>query len=120
MDTGRVLEVPWTSEMNAQQALERAYNIDQLEESDFSFGLQYFGHQLGYMVTMLDGIYDDFENRAHFWALLVNDKMSKQGIEAILLNPDDELKFDYQTYDEAIHGTTLLAVKYKVYARSSS
>ena len=117
IDTGRVLQVPWTSEMNGQQALERAYDIDQLEGSDFTFAIQYFGHKVGYMVVMLDGIYDDTENKKNYWALIVNDKVSNLGIDAVMLNPDDEMKFDYQSYNAEIHIYTLMEEKHRVYSR---
>ncbi|SMO35914.1 DUF4430 domain-containing protein [Solitalea koreensis] len=115
MDTGRVFQVPWTNNMNGQQALERAYDIDQLEGSDFSFGLQYFGHKLGYMVFMLDGIYDDVENKKNFWVLIVNDKVSDQGIDSVILNPDDEMKFDYQSYATDTQAHFLMIEKYRTY-----
>ena len=47
--------VSWVSGMNAQQALEGAYNTG---GNQIVYGLQYFGSQFGYLVSMLNETYE--------------------------------------------------------------
>ena len=55
--------MPWSSGMNAQNALELAY--DQINSTGkFTYGFQYFGRTLGYLVFMVNETYDTFTSSA--------------------------------------------------------
>jgi hypothetical protein len=56
---GPTIQVPWASGMNAQQALERAFDL-QNPKGEFTYALQYFGSALGYLVVMLNETYESF------------------------------------------------------------
>jgi hypothetical protein len=49
---GPFVQVPWIADMTAQDALEAAY--DQINSSaTFTYALQFYGSQLGYLVLKL-------------------------------------------------------------------
>jgi hypothetical protein len=51
--------VPWSQGMNVQRALELAWDVINKTQT-FSYGLQYYGPQLGYMVFMINETFDSF------------------------------------------------------------
>jgi hypothetical protein len=87
-------DVPWTGGMNAQQALEGAYN--QREDPHYGFALEYYGTQLGYFVEEIDQIGDQ---PGVYWEFLVNGTPSPTGIDTTPLNFGDAVSFVYQYYD---------------------
>lgn len=50
-------DITWTSNMTAQDALELAWNAIN-STAKFTFGLQYYGASLGYMVFMINETFD--------------------------------------------------------------
>lgn len=54
---GPSITVPWSPNMNAQQALEAADNKVN-NDSSFTYALQYYGSSLGYLVLMVNETYD--------------------------------------------------------------
>jgi hypothetical protein len=79
---GPFVEVPWKAGMTAHVALEAAYN--QINSSaTFTYALQFYGSQLGYLVLMINETYDSFISSAepfYYWEFLVND-VSAMSIE---------------------------------------
>jgi hypothetical protein len=107
-------DVPWTSGMNAQQALEGAYN--QREDPHYGFSLEYYGydsggHLLGYLVEEIDQIGDQ---PGVYWEFLVNDAPSSTGIDTTILNGGDAVSFVYQYYNpNATPASPQLAAKHE-------
>lgn len=119
---GPTVTVPWVSGMNAQQALESAYNATN-NSQQFTYALQFYGAQLGYLVSMVNETYDTFFSSSHpffFWAFYVNGNMAASGIESTILNPDDVVEFQYQMYDHDQHATSPLGVKYQLRLQASA
>ena len=111
---GPTVTVPWSASMNAQDALERAY--DQINSSEkFTFALQYYS-KLGYMVVMINETYDTFVSSSKpffYWEFLVNGKPSDIGIDGKQLKAGDKITFSYLTFDPDIHKSVLMRAKYE-------
>lgn len=56
---GPRVTVPWSLNMNSQRALEAACNKVN-NDSVFTYAIQYYGPSLGYLVMMVNEIYDSF------------------------------------------------------------
>jgi hypothetical protein len=54
---GPRVTVPWSAGMNAQDALERAYDSS---GGSFTYALQYYGPRVGYFVVMINDTYQTF------------------------------------------------------------
>jgi uncharacterized protein DUF4430 len=112
---GPTIKVPWTAGMNAQQALERAYDVTS-SPSEFTYALQYYGKQLGYLVLMMNETYESFMSSAHpfyFWESLVNGTPSTTGIDGTVLNDGDTITFELRAYNPAVHSGSTLKTKYE-------
>ena len=95
-----IANIPWSSGMNAQNALEQAYATG----TGYSFLLQYFGAPLGYEVMSFDGIAAQQGTDAGFyWEFIYNGNPARQGIDSTVLNDGDTLLFSYVAYNEAAH-----------------
>lgn len=101
---GQPVSVKWHLGMNAQQALEEAY-------SKVEFGVIYYGNYLGYMVVIINKIYDNPDSKK-YWEFLHNNKSSTKGIDSTILNDKDSISFNNVKYDEKIHKGTLLEIKH--------
>jgi hypothetical protein len=102
-------QISYHPHMNVQSAMEEAYNLH--SDRAFNFSLQYFGSNLGYEVTVLDGIANqvgsDFDSHAYvFWALSINGTFSPTGIDDTHLNDGDSIEWNYQAFEPAQHGGT--------------
>jgi len=100
--------IPFSAGMNAQDALETAYNQIQ-NSAAFSFALQFYGTYqgppygpLGYMVIGLNGVYD-LPTQNTYWAFYLNGALATQGIDSTLLAPGDAIGFQNEAYSEAKH-----------------
>jgi hypothetical protein len=90
--------VPWTSGMNAQQALEGAYNAR--EDAHYGFSLAYYGYErsgelLGYLVEEIEQIGDQ---PGVYWEFFVNGASSATGLDSTILNAGDAVAFEYAYY----------------------
>ena len=111
---GPSTSVPWVSGMNAQQAMEAAFNVFNSSQT-FTYALQYYGRQLGYLVTMINETYDSFVSTAapfFYWEFLLNGAPAQQGIDGTLLNPGDTIAFSFEAYDPVRHVGSTLAKKH--------
>ena len=88
-----VQDVPWTSGMNAQQALEAAYNTQQ--DANYGFSLSYYGSTLGYLVEEIEQIGDQ---PGVYWEFFLNGASSDVGIDFVVLDAGDAVSFEYQYY----------------------
>jgi hypothetical protein len=114
VEGGPSVDVPWAEGMTAQDALEAAY--DALKADGFTFALQYYGQQLGYLVLMINETYDTFISKAEpyfYWEFLLNGAPATSGIDSVRLHAADEVGFSYVLYVVATHGTTILNVKHQ-------
>ena len=95
-----IANIPWSSGMNAQNALEQAYATG----TGYCFLLQYFGVPLGYEVMSFDGIAaQQGTDTGLYWEFIYNGNPARQGIDSTLLNDGDTLLFSYVAYNEAVH-----------------
>ena len=111
---GPQVDVTWTAGMNAQQALELARNALNSTQT-FTFGLQYYGPALGYMVFMINETFDSFLSTAapyYYWQFFVNDVSQDKGIDGTMLSDGDCVKFDFDLYDSSKHKGTMMEKKY--------
>ncbi len=88
-----IAAVPWSQGMNAQQALEAAY--DTREDPTYGFSLAYYGSGLGYFVEEIEQIGDQ---PGVYWEFFVNGASSATGIDVTALNAGDAVSFEYQYY----------------------
>lgn len=97
---GPSVSVPWFSNMNAQQALEGAYN--QLNDGvEFTYAIQYFGTDLGYRVVMVNETYNSFISSSapfYYWEFFINDIPTQFGIDSVKLNSGDTVTFSLEMY----------------------
>lgn len=111
---GPSVSVPWFSGMNAQQALEGAYN--QLNNSSqFTYAIQYYGSGLGYLVIMVNETYDSFISSSapfFYWEFLVNNSPAQAGIDGVVLNQGDTVTFSLDMYVAEKHQTSTLSAKH--------
>jgi len=112
---GPCIAVPWTEGMNAQTAIERAWGVIH-ETGTFTFGLQYYGPDLGYMVFMINETYDSFLSTADpyfYWQFFVNGIPATKGIDATTLADGDHVTFSFDRYVPNDHAGTLLHAKHR-------
>lgn len=116
VDGGPQITVPWTDGLNAQRALERAWD-EIAQTAEFTYALQYFGTKLGYLVNMVNETYDTFGSTSDpffYWQVSVNGVPSNTGIAQIALQPSDIVTLSYERYDNAKHSGSPLAAKHDV------
>jgi hypothetical protein len=99
--------------MTAQDALEAAY--DQINSAaTLTYALQFYGSQLGYLVSMINETYDSFISSAapfFYWEFFVNDQPATKGIDNTTLSAGDAVKFSFEQYIPARHKGSLLEAK---------
>jgi|ERR1700674_826806 len=112
--TRQLPNIPWHAGMNAQQAMEQAYQTG----TGYSFTLQYFGTGLGYEVISIDNIASQSSTDAYlFWEFSLNGTPAQEGIDEVSLNDGDQIGWNYTTYNQAAHaGSRHAAIKAKMSA----
>ena len=117
--------VPWQQGMTALQAMELAQGIIEPDPNQqFTFGLQYYGASLGYLVNMINETYDSFISKGgesaspfFYWQFLVNSQPTTQSIDRTILSAGDEIRFEFEIYIAERHQSTLLSSKHKYQTR---
>lgn len=112
---GATYPVAYIQGMNGQQVLEEAFNA--AASGDFTFSLQYYGTDLGYLVDMINETYDTFISKYEpffFWQFLVNGIPATKGIDSTIINDGDVISFQFVTYNQESHENTTLQAKYKL------
>ena len=112
---GPSYQIAWIQGMNGQNALESAY--DSSTQGDFTFSLQYYGTNFGYLVDMINETYDTFISKYEpyfFWEFLVNGQVSPAGIDSTPINDGDMITFQFVIYNSQTHQNTTLQTKYKL------
>ena len=116
VEDGPSVTLPWHSGMNAQDALEAAYQ--QINSTAlFTYALQYYGPKLGYLVLMINETYDSFLSSAapfFYWEFLHNGKQSPTGIDSTTLNDGDVIAFQFTIYNAVTHATTPVGEKHRL------
>lgn len=118
---GPSIAVPWAAGMTAHQALEAAFNY-QGTQGAFTYGIQYYGSQWGYLVFMIDETYDTYMSASDpffYWHFYVNGIASPTGIDQTKLNAGDVVQFAFEMYLPETHSGSLLEVKHKLKSRGS-
>lgn len=98
---GPSFDIQYQPNMTVRQALETAYN-SQGSTRDFTYMLQYYGNDFGYLVDMINGTFDTFTLSNHpyfFWELFVNDTMSQTAIDNTILKDGDIISFQFNQYN---------------------
>lgn len=112
---GTSVDVPWFQGMNAQDAIESAYDSAN-NPAVFTYTIQYYGAGLGYLVAMINETYESFISSADpffFWEFLVNGTASQTGIDNTILNDGDEVSFELQMYDATAHAKSTVKTKHE-------
>jgi hypothetical protein len=115
IDGGPTIEVAYVAGMTAHAALEAAWNQEH-DTATFTYGLQYYGTDLGYLVFMVNETYDTFlsvSDPFFYWQFSVNGTPASQGIDQTVLSDGDVVGFAFTTYDAARHAGTLLERKHE-------
>ena len=110
---GPSVAVAWSVGMTAQDALSLAWNKIN-SAAQFTFGLQYYGSTLGYMVFMINETFDSFLSSAepyYYWEFLVDGAPQNQGIDNTKLNAGSTVTFTFTQYVAAQHAGTTLEAK---------
>ncbi len=111
---GPSVAVAWSAGMTAQDALELAWN--QINSTaKFTFGLQYYGTALGYMVFMVNETFDSFLSSAepfYYWEFIVDGVPQNHGIDSTKLNAGSTVTFTFTQYVAAQHAGTTLEAKH--------
>lgn len=118
---GPMAQVPWEAGITALKAMELAQGIIEPDPNEqFTFGLQYYGANLGYLVSMINETYDSFISRGgesatpfFYWQFLLNNSPANVSVDRTVLNDNDIVAFDFQMYVLERHKGTLLAAKHK-------
>ena len=112
---GPSYQVTWFPGMNGQSALESVYNSS--NHGNFTFSLQYYGSELGYLVDMINETYDTFISKYEpyfFWEFLINGVEVKTGIDSTPINDGDKITFQFIVYNSKMHQNNMLHEKYKL------
>lgn len=117
---GPQARVPWRDGITALQAMELAQGvIEPRPDEQFTFGLQFYGAALGYLVNMINETYDSFISRGgesatpfFYWHFLVNDEPARASVDRTTLADGDVVTFEFARFIPEQHKGTLLAAKH--------
>ena len=107
--------VAYTSNMNAQQALEGAYAAIN-NDKQFTYGLQYYGLTFGYLVFMINGTFDSNMPSAapyYYWEFFVNGIPATKGIDNTILKDRDVVSFAFNVYTPGPSASPMLTAKHE-------
>jgi hypothetical protein len=112
--------VPWTQGMTALDAMQKAYDAINSPQEQFTFALQYYGSGLGYLVVMINEVYDSFISRGgqaarpfYYWEFLHNNQPAQAGVDNTQLKPGDSITFEFEMYDQGASTRTLAKAKFE-------
>jgi hypothetical protein len=112
------IPVPWAGPMTVQRVMEAAYNrVQSRSPGSFTFALEYFGtyqaYPLGYMVVMVDGVFDMPDERT-FWALKINGTYASRGLDYTHVTDGDVITLTNEAYDSEVHAGTHVEARLQV------
>lgn len=113
---GPSFSVPWTSGMNAENALQLAYN-SQGSQSLLTYATQFYGSNMGNLVIMVNETYESFPAKAsylpfYYWEFLVNGQPSVKGVDFTILNDNDIVTFTFTPISAAVPKQSTIHVKH--------
>jgi hypothetical protein len=115
-DNSKQIVLPWQPNLNIHQALELAYDQEKAAGRTFSFALEFFGTDLGYMIIMIDNFLDNPADPADpYWWFRINDTSATIGIDDYIIQPGDSIEFDYTPFDPQRHTGRANAAKAREY-----
>lgn len=118
----KTIKIDWKPDMNIQNMLEIAYDQEKKSGREFSFAFQYFGYYgedyLGYLVIMIDKIYDNPNNPNDYWLYRVNGVTAQVGIDNYMVNAGDLIEFDYIPITSSAQDNFLHKVKHEFYSNN--
>ena len=121
-DNSKTIEIPWRQDMNIQEALETAYDQEKKAGRQFDFAIQYYGYfgqdYLGYLVVMIDKIYDSPNDPNDYWLFYVNGDLAQVGIDNYMVNAGDLIEFDYLPLASATADNILQKAKHEFYSKN--
>lgn len=103
------IKVAFQKGMNVQQVLEAAYNEQRAYEKVLRFSAGYFGSEIGYELTALDGISMQIGadgNTFFFWELSINGTYSPTGMDQTQPKDGDVIEWNFTSYSEHRHAGT--------------
>ncbi|MBY0536615.1 MAG: DUF4430 domain-containing protein [Chitinophagaceae bacterium] len=119
-DKSKEIEIPWRTDMNIQEALEIAYDQEKKAGRQFDFAVQYFGYfgqdYLGYLVVMIDKIYDNPNEPNDYWLFYVNGNLAQVGIDSYMANVGDVIEFDFLPLTSFLSDSSQLKTKKNFYS----
>jgi hypothetical protein len=92
---GPTMRVPWADGMTVRDALEAAY---ERQEAPFTYGLQFYGPDRGYLVMMINENYDSFDigySPDFYWSVRINGQPVEKGIDDTRPAAGDIVTFSY-------------------------
>lgn len=110
--------VDWKEDLTALEAMESAFDVIN-QSKQFTFALQYFGPELGYLVVMINETYDSFISKGgdaaepfFYWEFLVNGNRADKGVNHTVLARGDAVEFEFEMYVPEEHRNSLLSAKH--------
>lgn len=121
---GPQADVPWAEGMTALDVLQAAFtSINPAEQ--FTFALQYYGPELGYLVIMINETYDSFISKGgalakpfFYWEFLVNGQPAAAGVSVTRVNAGDRLVFEFEMFNHEKHAGSTLQMKFDHQSRN--
>jgi hypothetical protein len=99
VDGGPTVEVDWHLGINAQGALEAAWErVNSTVKGSFTYELQYFG-KLGYLVSMMNDTHETYSVQIEpnfFWEFYYKGEPATVGIDGQELNDGDQIRFAFE------------------------
>jgi hypothetical protein len=121
VDGGPSATVEWTEGMTALLAMERARAVIEPDPTQqFTFCLQFYGADLGYLVCMINETYDSFISRGgehatpfFYWHFFVNRDEAGESVDHKRLNPGDVVRFSFEIFPPQSGATSITAAKFR-------
>lgn len=123
---GPSTDVPYKQGLTVLGAMELAQTqIEPNPQEQFTFGLQYYGAELGYLVNMINETYDSFISRGgekaspfFYWNIIINDVAATTSADRTAVKGGDVIRFEFQQFTSQAHSGTLLGRKHQTQQRA--
>ena len=117
---GPSARVAWQQGLTALHALQLAHEaIEPIDGEQFTFALQYYGSNLGYLVTMINETYDSFISRGgesatpfFYWNFSVNGQPATAGVDRTVLSDGDDINFSLQIFNAENRNEFVMTTKH--------
>jgi hypothetical protein len=117
---GPSADVPHEQGLTVLSAMELAQGqIEPDPHEQFTFGLQYYGAGLGYLLNMVNETYDSFISRGgekatpfFYWNVLINGEPATASVDRTPVDEGDIISLEFQQFSLGQHGGTLMGRKH--------